>query len=315
MSEPKLEPELKSASPLQDIYLDDFQRLGDRIYLYTPTSGAKNGSSLSKINNDTIPSPDLIIFCSWMGASPRNIKKYIKTYQTRYATSSILLLRQDGGDMSYRPVSQQVKNIQPAVSVVRKFVAERGQDRIRVLLHIFSNGGSYSAIRLADTYQASSPSGNELLPISALILDSTPSLPDFKTAHAAISESLPRSGFLRFLGQGVIWAFLGTTYAMDHIFGTENVTLWVRRNLNEPQGAFMQGRVKRVYIYSNSDALIPAAEVETHAADAAEKIGEDRVQSENFGASKHVGHVILDAERYWRIVEGLWKETAVKLAQ
>ncbi|KAJ9635006.1 uncharacterized protein PV06_08633 [Exophiala oligosperma] len=294
-------PELQLGDQSPDPYLFDFTRLGPQIFFHEP-----KGSSPS--NSEAGTPPDLIILCSWMGAHPRYIAKYTKPYQSMFPHSPILLLKQDGPDLFWKPTFLQRRAIKPALSVIRRVVQSKLPDKPRILLHIFSNGGSYSALFLADAYRTASTNKDEPLPISALILDSTPSLPSSKSAHAAISESLPKSGPMRTVGSAATWAFIGLAKTYETVSGSENITLWLRRKLNEPGSAFTQNGLKRLYIYSQSDALIPAADVESHARESMDIIGRERVQLEDFVSSRHVGHVMLDGQRYWELVENLWKE-------
>ncbi|EXJ78874.1 hypothetical protein A1O1_09276 [Capronia coronata CBS 617.96] len=300
-------PELRSGEEdlVPDPFLPEFERLGQEIFLYTPTVLDTNVTPASSAGLSESNHPHLYIVCSWMGARSRNIKKYIKTIQTRFPFSKILLLRQDGGDLFWRPVSQQMKNLEPAVGVVKRLADIRRPDPLRVLVHIFSNGGSYTACQFADAFRSST---GELLPVSAMVLDSTPSLPSTSRSHTAICEYLPKSGSLRALGSAAVWAYLGFGKIVNKVAQKEDITLSLRRRLNDPEGAFTQGKAKRVYIYSQADKLIPAADVELHAQEAMRAIGEERVQLEDFVTSRHVGHVLVDETRYWSIVENLWKD-------
>jgi len=218
-----------------------------------------------------------------------------------------------------RTNAQQKKNLAPALAIIHDFESKKNHgDGLRVLIHIFSNGGSWTACQLADAYLVSttsspSPQQRKHLPMTALILDSTPSLPNPQSSHTAICEALPRRPrALRTLGSLSVWGFIAFTNTFETISGRENLTLNIRRRLNDPSGAFMQGDLKRVYIYSQGDALIPANDVETHAKDAVGLMGEAgkaRVQIEDFKTSSHVGHVRTDPVRYWGIVERLWRES------
>ncbi|KEF53473.1 uncharacterized protein A1O9_10448 [Exophiala aquamarina CBS 119918] len=295
------EPELQPVKLDADSHLPDFQRLGKQLFYYVPSTPAAETQSCKSTKG-----PDLLIVCSWMGASSRNVRKYLSTYQTLFPATPILLLKQDGGDFFWRSKSTLAENVQPAVLVIKDIVEAKRTESPRILVHLFSNGGAFSAINLTTSYHTSM---GEHVPISALILDSTPSLPDPRRAHEAISESLPRSGPFRLLGQAALWAYIGGGITIDSIFRTENVTLWLRRMLNDPQGAFMQGDLKRVYIYSKADRLVPWADVEAHARDAEAIIGPARVQLEDFITSRHVGHILVDGPRYWNIVVDFWKET------
>ena len=57
----------------------------------------------------------------------------------------------------------------------------------------------------------------------------------------------------------------------------------------------------RLYLYSKGDDLVLWQDVESHAAVAKQK-GYD-VRTELFDGSQHVGHVMLDRDRYWNTVK------------
>ncbi|KAH0848508.1 DNA repair protein RAD57 [Fonsecaea pedrosoi] len=372
--EPEVPWDIEGETPVirSDPYLVDFTQLGDQIYFYAPpaeaskteidghaeTPGGEQQQQQQPQEQEEKPpvaDPDLIIVCSWMYAQSRNIIKYTKQYQTRYPSSPILLLRQDGGDFFFRTQAQQMRNLEPAVSLIRdleaattatKMKATTGKEtggekekEFKVLMHIFSNGGAWSACQLADAYHHyhsqsqhqhqraqqhdlstaaatavlsssdEAPHRHHHLPITALILDSTPSLPDPNAAHTAICEALPKSpAVVRALGSALVWGYLGVTHAVEVVTGHENVTLSLRRRLNDPRGAFC--RCHRAYIYSQADALIPGPDVESHAREAAQVLpgGPDMVRLEDFVVSRHVGHVLADPVRYWAIVASVWEE-------
>jgi len=301
---PEPELQLVNLELETDPHLPDFRRLGKQIFHHVPSS---TPIAVAADSPEQTKQPDLLIVCSWMGASSRNVRKYLSTYQTLFPATPILLLKQDGGDFFWRSKKTLAENVRPAVSVIKDVVAANEAEGAKILLHIFSNGGAFSAINLTDAFQAALGTH---LPISAVILDSTPSLPNARRAHEAISELLPKiSGPVRLLGEGALWAYIGAGYAVDKVFGVENITLWLRRMLNDPQGAFTQGDLKRVYIYSQADKLVPWADVEAHAKDAEAIIGPARVQLEDFVSSRHVGHILTDGPRYWNIVVEFWKES------
>ncbi len=308
-------PELKSSTPKleSDPYLSDFTRLGEQIYHYIPAPTLPSSTPAT--------SPDLIILCSWMYAFSKHIAKYTSAYKSKYPTSPILLLRQDGGDFFYRTNAQQMKNLEPAIATIRRLRSDKPKGgRLRVLMHVFSNGGAWTVCQLADAYSSATSLStpgvdvqHELLPISALVLDSTPSLPNPSASHTAICEALPKKPpLLRAIGEAAVWGYISLAQSVDFALGREHLTLNLRRRLNDPQGAFMQDHLRRVYIYSQGDALIPASDVEAHAQDARVVVGEDdgeRVKMEDFGKTRHVSHMLGDPERYWRVVDDIWSRS------
>ena len=105
---------------------------------------------------------------------------------------------------------------------------------------------------------------------------------------------------------------MGIGKLVETIGGGEDIAISLRRRLNDPEGAFTKGALKRLYIYSAADKLIPAEDVEAHGREAIGIIGQHRVQMEDFVSSRHVGHVMLDEKRYWSLVEQLWRDTMTK---
>lgn len=310
-------PELKSGSPVNtDPYLSDFTRLGELIYSYIPAP-----PSSSPYDGDHTPDPDLIIICSWMYALPKHITKYTNVYKSKYPNSPILLLRQDGGDFFWRTNAQQMKNLRPAVTTIRQLsTGKHDGEKLNVLMHVFSNGGAWTVCQLSDAFSSTMSVSlpdfavqPELLPISTLVLDSTPSLPNPSASHTAICEALPKNPpVLRKLGEAAVWGWISSTQTIGDLLGREHVTLNMRRRLNDPGGAFMQTGLKRMYIYSQGDKLIPAADVEAHAEAARAVLGEEgaeRVELEDFGQTRHVSHMVGDPDRYWSIMDRVWNES------
>lgn len=165
-----------------DPYLDEFERINEQVYFYAPSKSDAEGDSSDPANQ-----PDLLFICSWMYASSRNVKKYIAGYKEMFPNTPILLHKQQGADIFWNSFATQRKNVQPVLKLVRSLVENKSPAKLRVLTHVFSNGGSYTANFLTDNYLKATA---ELFPISALILDSTPSYPNLSLAYAAVSEEL-----------------------------------------------------------------------------------------------------------------------------
>lgn len=305
------EPELvatKEDKPI-DQYFEGFTRLGDQIFFYKPSRTGDGAETTLQT------SPDLIVFCSWLYALPKHISKYITAYQKIYPSTSILLLKQDGPDLLWRPTARQMENLGPAVSIVKG--PESGmKTKPKILMHVFSNGGSFTACQLADAYTLQSEPGHAVLPISALVIDSAPSIPTISTGYVAMTHGLPKSlpAPLRALGGVILYSFIGVASVVGSLLGSEDVISSMRRKLNDSKGPFMQNGVNRMYIYSETDQLVPWQHVEAHAKEArlvVEELGIDPivgVRMEKFVGSKHVGHVVVDSERYWGLVRSFWED-------
>ena len=62
--------------------------------------------------------------------------------------------------------------------------------------------------------------------------------------------------------------------------------------------------MRRCYVFSKGDKIVKWEDVVEHA-DEAESMGWS-VEKEVFEGSGHVGHLVADSDRYWRIVRKLW---------
>ena len=321
-------PELRdndSEDMAQDPHLEGFTKLGDQIYYLE-----------AKQDTETLPPadsapPDLIILCSWLYALPKHIAKYTSAYQRIYPSTPILLLKQDGSDLMWRPNAWQMENLKSAVDIVRNLQEAQGRS-LKTMVHVFSNGGSFTACQLADAYALAARTKNKgngwlagpvtRLPVSALVIDSAPSVPDMRSGFVALSQGLPSSlpEPVRLVGGAVMYSFMVSGSMVGKLLGVEGAITGMRRKLNDPYGAFIAHGVRRVYIYSESDELVPWRHVEMHAMEARDAFEKRRsgsglklVKLEKFGGSRHVGHVVVDAERYWGIVKAHWTQALAQI--
>ncbi|KAK5332199.1 hypothetical protein LTR98_011661 [Exophiala xenobiotica] len=192
------EPELQLGEERPDPYLAEFTKLESR-FSYT----SQQQEPLRNHNRLQSARPNYNMF---LHGSPATVEQEVhKALSDDAPQSPILLLRQNGADLFWRPLFLQRKAMELALSVIQQLGDEKRPNKPSVLVHIFWNGGSYIASQFTAAYRDFSPKKDELLPISALVLDSTPSLPSSRPAHTAISESLPESGPLWAVGSVAVW--------------------------------------------------------------------------------------------------------------
>lgn len=170
-----------------------------------------------------------------------------------------------------------------------------------ILLHVFSEGGSNKACELADAYLATT---HERLPVSALLLDSTPGHPRYLRLCNALNKSLPRVPVLRHTGLVFGSAVLGAIWVSYRFVKgrNNNVITRTRRRLND--GTLFHTAAPRCYLYSEEDALIAAEDVHEHAVESAE--AGIPVAEVLFEGSGHVEHAKRSPERYWEAVNETW---------
>lgn len=287
--------------------LEGIQKLNGITHLYNPKT--------TRSPNSTDPS--LVILCAWAFAQIRHISKYLRGYQEQYPATQILLIQADTGNLLWRPDDWQMPMFEPAVLAIKEHL--NAASRPGILLHTFSNGGSHTAIQLAQAYRQSFTSSSTEktceLPINAIVFDSCPSPPRFQLGVKAVSMGLPKNAVAQTLGVAVVFAMLGF-FAVLHETGISELFLAKAcRQLNQPP--FLKGTVPRTYIYSKMDTVIREEDVLQHAADARSSLKESSadniVRAEEFVGSQHVNHVSIDPERYWRIIADTWNQ-AVKMS-
>lgn len=173
-------------------------RLSPSLFLYRPSPGVS-------VSDPT--TPKLILLAAWMNARDVHIAKYITRYRAPYPTASILLAKS-----SFRyylsPRSARLE-VTPAVQVIRDIVPLSADNaKPRMLIHVFSNGGSCVLYHLYDLY-AETATGSlgsiahkdgelarRLLPPHVTIFDSVPGRWSYSGSTRAVLASLP-VGWLR----------------------------------------------------------------------------------------------------------------------
>lgn len=179
-----------------------------------------------------------------------------------------------------------------------------------VLLHAFSEGGSYTSVALANLYLSSSPQQSSRIPISALVLDSTPGhRPTQTQARRAVAESLgPRISSYPLLAKPLSFAAVScTTVALKMLdryrTGKNNFDL-TRRGLNDPALFELEG-VPRLYLFSEKDEVVMWEDIQSHA----EESGV-RSLCVRFKGTRHCQHVTgkgREGRIYWEAVKSIWE--------
>jgi hypothetical protein len=232
--------------------------------------------------------PRLIIISSWTDAKDAHVAKYTIKYQALYPDSQILLLR-NTMDCMIQP-SHINSAMRIAASVVHAaFQAPLSSSSPPLLIHVFSNGGSANIASLYEQFAATAgPNRDKRLPPHVTIFDSCPGHFSMPRAVAFVSVGLP------FLQSLIAAPFL---YAFTLFWVTLMAPDWYKPHNNN---AGNTAELRRVYIYSLTDAIIDYKDVETHAAEA--KTKGFSVVLEKYEGSAHVAHLRKDENRYWEIV-------------
>ncbi|KAH6714226.1 hypothetical protein BKA61DRAFT_57500 [Leptodontidium sp. MPI-SDFR-AT-0119] len=270
----------------------EFSKLSSAVSLYTPPSSPT--STPHPPNAD----PTAIIICQWMGVSPRSRAlnaAYLK-YQTLYPSARILTLRSLPEYFMTTSTASRLAGFEPVISAVES------DPKPRVLVHLFSNGGALTFTDVCTVYKRQT---GKILPVQALVLDSAPGQPTLQESWTALSIGLPK-GLLWYPSAAVIGALLGIAVLKRSVFGIGTLVHKTAGLLNDQ--TLVDMKAKRLYVFSEKDQLVGFRDVEKHLEEFRNGGGEVLILKET--ETPHVQHMILDGERYWENVQGLWKSTA-----
>lgn len=280
--------------------MDQFEALNSCVFFRKPSSFIP---VLSSIND---PPPNTILFFPWLGAQPRHFSKYLTYYTTRYPTARILVVVTGHSDLIYRSYATQEQRLAPALQIILAVTELDGKGEAcgRLLAHAFSNGGANALTNLLHAFHRRT---GKLMPLQALVLDSSPGRANLILVADTMRRSMPKQRYPQFPIIIFVFALFGVLWAVHRVFGLENAVDRLRRLLNDPH--LLQLEAKRCYVYSKSDRLVKWEDVEEHA-DGAARRGYD-VTMEKFEASEHVCHMRMDPVKYWGTLEKFW-HSAVK---
>lgn len=280
------------------------RRLSASVFLFDPEDPPTIISSSSSSTNAN--GPRLILILSWFAAHEIHIAKYVAQHRVLFPSSRILLVRCPLNHVFFPfGVTSQLR---PAVEILRSLLDEGNYDGNHgqcpaVLVHMFSNGGMNSMTRLLAMLRGDSNDDSDTAPPEApfprhvMVCDSCPGYFHWQRFHRAISQALPAwTSPLVHLGIAISWL-------LSAPLGREPPPNVQARGLNAKPLAAVQAR--RLYLYGTGDDMVHWGDVEDHAARAAAAGVE--VAREVFEGGKHVAHVRVDAERYWRAVKEVWE--------
>lgn len=233
-----------------------------------------------------------------MGASPRHIDKYVLDYKNVYPAARILVVATSVYDAAFTTRSANDKRVAPILEMLYALPTHS-----KILLHFFSNGGSFTATLIARTYRAKM---GKPLPVTAMVFDSTPGKATYSDTVRAFAVGLPKNIILQIIG-GLILRIAFLVYKSCYwLTGQVDLVDKARADLNNKK--LFDTDVPRLYVYSAVDVMVRWPLVEEHAKEA-EKLGYT-VQKEKFQESSHCAHLIIDPVRYRGAVRRLWSSVS-----
>ncbi|KAL4900293.1 hypothetical protein BDW74DRAFT_96143 [Aspergillus multicolor] len=275
---------------------------GENIWLYQPP--------MTDHRTTRHGYPALIVMCTWLGgATPRRISKYVGYHRQIFPGSAILLIMTDMIDITVRSFSAIRSRLQPARKVIRSILGPDAgnidKNSNAVLLHIFSHGGSNTAIQLILSMQnPRHPSGIRRLPLQGIVFDSCPGDTTFMRNYQASVYSLPPASLpIHLMSKMLLFPTIGVITGLQTLGITSSISK-MQKQLND--SLVISARVPRLYLFSKADETIHWEEVQAHLDDAT--VRGYNVSSVVFHKSPHCALIVEDEKRYWGAIQQFWEQ-------
>lgn len=290
------------------------RKFSERILIWEPqqkTQSDNESDNLKSTESSNAISPDIVLIFTWADAQPRHYVKYIEGYKNLYPSAKIILTTATtigtffGGQKAAQYIVHDMvhKELAPLYQSDSQR-ADSSRPRPRMLAHAFSNSGGLNLEATWSVWKEIFET-NTPLPLTALILDSTPGGLTYKTEFSrwTTGVSLGMAALPKPLRWAIAAIIVTCLMVVPQILGIEIMATRGPRELNSPQN--IPQKSARLYVYSSSDKLIYWKDVEKHAEFASNK-GYANIILERFDGSSHVSHLRLDPSRYWNAVWKLW---------
>ncbi|PMD31044.1 hypothetical protein L207DRAFT_501981 [Hyaloscypha variabilis F] len=265
----------------------EFQKLSKTIFLYTPPTPAPANST----------DPTTIIFCQWMGISPksRSLNTVYNQHHTLFPHSRIVTIR---SLPEYFSTASESTRRGPLKQIISAIDSDPAPEK-RILVHLFSNGGTQTFTDICDIYRKGT---GHVLPVKAITFDSCPGRPTATEGWAALSLGLP-NGLLWYPIAATIWLALGIQAFVRNWLGIPTFLDRIFPKLND--WSLVDRNAKRLYVWSEGDKIVAARDPREHARLAREE-GVSVVTLEEKDLA-HMTACVKDGERYWGAVSKLWE--------
>ncbi|RFU25867.1 hypothetical protein B7463_g10471, partial [Scytalidium lignicola] len=278
------------AQPKPSTGFSDFIKLNSTVLI----SPQPNEPSTVTVTTSSKPPPDVILITSWLNAQPRHIAKYTTCYTKLYPTARIIVVTTDTVNMLFHSKTANLKRLTPVLEFLYGIPPDA-----RILLHSFSNGGAATLCTIVATYLEKTA---KPLPMTALVLDSSPGRATYEASIRAFTVSIPKNILLRFLGMAFFRIVFGFYVFYFWVFGKGTPVDLIRAMLNKTE--LFDTKTPRLYVYGWKDVMVQWKDVEEHVADARSK--GYVVDSERFEDTGHVSHLVAHEEEYIGAVQRLW---------
>ena len=259
-----------------------FEKLSPATTIYNPPTDAAFSVK---------DAPSTVLICGFMGATTSNLSRYSEKYNALYPAARIIVVTSTSTDtLGFTALRFSKKLNQRTEIPAKALLASMKDGGDMLLVHAFSNGGAMTLAAVSKSYHRIAGTA---LPARMVVLDSLPGgdhlRNEFSRWVKAIGVGLPANPAVKWPAKFLIVLVVIALLGLPSLFGYENAITKARLDLNNEDLISLQA--KRLYIYSEADALVGANEVREHAAESAAK--GCYVKTVNFGDSGHIRHAIV----------------------
>jgi len=238
-----------------------------------------------------------------VGAQLPHLRKYSEQYQVLYPSAKQLIVRSEPNDFWKSSRSRRASS-RPAIDWLNAEMSESPTPGL--LVHMFSNGGARQLTTMTEDLRGIEVASGEKPPTTCLVFDSCPGHPSLRIALRAFSTTF-KYVLLKLLAR-IVAAVLLSSLALVYIIARKpHIIKALREKLNHPRLLpWTSVESCRLYLYSDTDKLVPSGSVEEHIAEA--KAKGLNVRAVLFKGSPHVAHARVYPERYWNAIQAAWTE-------
>ena len=254
----------------------------------------------------------IVLLMGWWGAELRHVEKYAQLYsQKDCATVSVIAdTLQVMMHLGYPCLDNCVRDAATAVSGIIRDHEKSGR-KIPVIIHTFSNAGTFMAERLEVLIQQARedlkvPCCEDLVllgeRLDGEIFDSAPAYPDIKLGFTSTNGVVFGNSIIVKVIVGILFFLAGAMWVIcNWILGLPDVRWTFWNNMRE-------GRLclRQAYIYSTADDITNVQQLED--------LIENRKEFSNvsvlkFEDSKHVLHMMKHPKSYERMIDDFLRDT------
>ncbi|KAJ7121251.1 hypothetical protein C8R43DRAFT_75210 [Mycena crocata] len=241
-----------------------------------------------------------------MDAPVRLLSKYAAGHRLRWPSADIVLV-QSHPSFIWTSEEKRDDTLKPLANYL---IANVYRDTSSgILLHVLSNGGAFQLVVLSRVL-ASMVSKSKDIDRGrqirlATIIDSAPGDGEYSSLLTTLTTGVQSPAVKTFMTLPCSIFYLAVRLRRT-VLGQENLFNFLRSSLlTQDLLPLADSHAPRLYIYSTTDAMVPAVSVEEHIA-AVKKSAAFDVAVEKFIGSPHVLHERQDPERYWKAVRSVW---------